>query len=305
LPPVLDIIFKSQHEINSFNNKSNKIPKFILTKKFKEEIQGLDILTKISILIRYLVDEGDKSEISLNPRIINLTVSSTTKDLVNIFEFILSDLNLDYNIIYRKKINPNWKDAYQIQIKRGKNRINLRRLNILVKKFNKKYPLLSLTKIQESSIQEAIDYKYKKSIHNFSQSKTIHFLIYKFLLSTSETTYTEINKMLTSRGYDLNMNSILNILSNMPLIRKKLNKQSTIIVDKKKLMNYIPYNDKDIKNFKDYKRIIKLYQYNKNISQISKENKIPWATVRDWVYGRAKPAILHGEWAKELDRRIN
>jgi hypothetical protein len=48
----------------------------------------------------------------------------------------------------------------------------------------------------------------------------------------------------------------------------------------------------------------KVYKSNKNIAFIARKFNIPWATVRDWVYERAKPRIFHSSWIKELRKNI-
>ena len=115
--------------------------------------------------------------------------------------------------------------------------------------------------------------------------------------------FNEIWNMLISKGFDISMSSLLNILSKMPLERKKIERKSIILVNKKILKSYLPYSNRNVKDFKNYMRVIELYKKSKNISFISRKTEIPWSTIRDWVYERARPRILHGEWYKELQNR--
>jgi len=294
LPPVLDVYFKSQHDINSFNTKSFKIPQFTLTEKFKNELLKLDGLNKIAVLVRYLVDEGDKSKISLNPRSINLAISSTSRGLIDILKIVLDSLKISYHTIYRKrKENTNkWKDSYMVQIRRGKNRNNLKLLNFLISKLNKKYKLISLTALQKRCLEKAIKYKLKNRINNLNNSKEVNYLIYKFLLNRNRVTFKEINGMLISHNFNLNMCSILHVLGKMPIISKI----SVIYVDKEKLESYLPYSKEDIADANYYRKAIYLYQNGEKVSDISNKFNIPWSTIKSWISGRAKPSILHGKW---------
>ena len=122
-------------------------------------------------------------------------------------------------------------------------------------------------------------------------------------MEREKTTYKEIYHMLKSHNLDMNMNSILNILKNMPLIRKKIGRESVIFVDKSKLKSYLPYSNKNVKDLKDYDIVVNLYKNGKSISFISKEMNIPWSTIRDWVYGNSKPRIMKGNWYKELFKK--
>ncbi|GEM_PF-6070823 len=299
IPPIIDTIFKSEHDINSFNNKSHKVPKFKLTNKFKNEIKKLNDQTKTAIVVRYLVDEGDKSKISLNPRNINLTISNTSKGLIRIIEIILRDLKIKYKIIKKPRIKRKWKTAYIVQIIRSKERKNIKVLYDHYKRLQKEYSLIKLTKIQEESIKNATKYKYKRSMPEFSQSKEIHYLVYKFLQRKKKSNFQEINKMLISKKFNLSMTSLLNVLKRMPITKIK----GVIHLNKKKARDYFSYSKKEIINFTNFYKATIAYSKGNKIATIGRKLKIPWSTVRDWVYKRAKPKILHGKWPSELKNR--
>jgi hypothetical protein len=285
IPLVMDKIFKLKHNINSFNTKSKKISRFKLSNDFENEIKNLSNENKTAILIRFLVDEGDKSHITLNSRSPNLTLPSKSKSLIKIGEIILTDLNIKYKIFKTKR------NLFVIQIKRGKYRENYKNLIKKIENVTKKYPLCKLKNKQFKYIKNASNYVYKKPRPKLVHTRESEFYIKEFLLSKKEVNIHEISKMLKKNGLDLNMGSIFVILNRMPILN-----QNKKIVGTKELINYIPYTNKQIEMVKKYFLAINRYKSGKNIAEISKEFNIQWSTVRNWVYGISKPSALHGPW---------
>ena len=89
----------------------------------------------------------------------------------------------------------------------------------------------------------------------------------------------------------------------MPLKKIKFGRESAFIIEDRKLVSYLPYSEKEVKNFGNYNESLDLYGKGKKISFIAKKLNLPWATIRDWVYKRTKPKIFHGKWAEELLKR--
>ncbi|MFH1338048.1 MAG: LAGLIDADG family homing endonuclease [Nanoarchaeota archaeon] len=298
IPPVIDKIFKTAHKINSFNTKSEKIKQFKLSKEFENEIKNLEKYNKLAILIRFLVDEGDKTEKTLNPRHPNLTISTTSKGLLKILKIILSDLGINYHIIFRSRDNPKWKDLYTVQILRGKNRENYRKLKKQIDDIVNNYPLCKLTKTQHKQLKLILNYKYNKPKPEFTNSKIPEYIIVNYIRNKKKVTLDNIITELKKNNLDLNINSILATLNKLPI--KRNNK---FIFHTQKLDVYIPYNKEQIKNANNYFQALKLYKNGNTIADISRSLNKPWSTIRDWVYNKSKPSLLFGPWKEVCKKR--
>lgn len=296
IPPIIDKIFKETHDINSFNTKSSKIETFKLNKNFENEIRKLNKDNKIAILIRFLVDEGDKSEKSLNQRCPNITITTTSKELLNILKTILDDLKIKYHVFLRKWNNQKWKNSYTLQIKRGKSRENYKKLRDHMESLKEKYSLCRLTNTQTKQLNLSIDYEYKKPRPDLSHTKIPEFIIVTHIKNKRQTSIDGIITELRKNNLDLNMNSVFSLLKGMPIKKKK-----KVIFYNHELENYIPYNEKQIEDAKKYDQALKLYRNGKTIAETSRTIDKPWSTVRDWVYKKSKPGPLLGPW-KDLLR---
>ncbi len=291
VPPVIDTIFKSQHKINSFNTKSKLIPPFKMTNEFRNELKSLNKDTKTGILMRFLVDEGDKSEKSLNPRCPNLTVTTTSDSLLEALEIVLRDLDIKYKVMRRKHNNPRWSDSFTVQILRGKQRENYKKLLKHTNSVLSKYPMCGLAKTQSACIERAINHEVARPKYEFAHTKTSEYVIAEFLKRMGKATFDDITQELKVNGLEFSMTSICYLLSRMPLKRER-----GIILKTNALDTYIPYKKQQLDDANTYFRALKMYDTGSPIGTISKSTGRPWATVRDWVYGRTKPSLLLGPW---------
>jgi len=297
IPLLLAKIFKSEHKINSFNTRSSRIQAFKIHRDFREEIKNLDGIEKASILARFLVDEGDKSEKSINPRYPNLTVTTTSRALLKVLETVLTELEIKYHVIRRRR-HANCKQAFIVQIVRGKKRENYRKLKKHLDSLATEHPLCKLTSLQTRCLESVMNYSYKKPGYELTHTKAAEYAIVDILKSEKRVHMRDLLASLDQRGFDLSPTSVSFLLRRMPA-----RKEGKFWLRTARLNEYLPYTQNQIQAADDYSVALKLYGAGMRIASISKRLDRPWATIRDWVYGRAKPSLLLGPWANTYAER--